>query len=61
MGKLIAFAFDYCGLTVYSSGGVRGIIELRILRAILAEVGHSIPIQELFDLVYGTSTGSIGN
>ncbi|KAI9883473.1 MAG: hypothetical protein M1823_004763 [Watsoniomyces obsoletus] len=40
-------------------GGVRGVIELRILKKVLKEVGHDIPIQELFDLVIGTSTGGI--
>ena len=39
------------------SGGVRGIIELVILQKILDEVGFDIPIQELFDLAIGTSTG----
>ncbi len=39
------------------SGGIRGIIELTILRQIIEEVGHGIPIQELFDLAIGTSTG----
>ncbi len=32
-------------------------IELRILEKVAKEVGHGIPIQELFDLVIGTSTG----
>ena len=39
------------------SGGVRGILELKILQAILEEVGFGLPIQELFDLAIGTSTG----
>jgi len=38
-------------------GGVRGIIELVILEAILGKVGHGIPVQELFDVIVGTSTG----
>ncbi|KAE8443409.1 hypothetical protein EG329_001890 [Mollisiaceae sp. DMI_Dod_QoI] len=40
-------------------GGVRGIVELTILKAIMEKVGHNIPIQELFDVVVGTSTGGI--
>lgn len=40
-------------------GGIRGIIELRILKEVVAEVQHDIPIQELFDIAIGTSTGGI--
>ena len=39
------------------SGGIRGILELMILQKVLDEVGFDIPIQELFDLAIGTSTG----
>lgn len=39
------------------SGGVRGVVELRILGELMREIGYQIPIQELFDLVVGTSTG----
>lgn len=39
------------------SGGIRGILELTILQKIVDEVGFDIPIQELFDLAIGTSTG----
>lgn len=42
-----------------SSGGVRGIIQLEILQSIAARVGHSIPIQELFDIIVGTGTGEL--
>jgi hypothetical protein len=38
-------------------GGVRGIIELAILREIEDRVGLGVPICDLFDLVVGTSTG----
>ena len=34
-------------------------MELYILDQLVEQVGHSIPIQELFDLVIGTSTGGI--
>jgi hypothetical protein len=39
-------------------GGVRGIIQLEILREIVKKVDYNIPVQELFDLVIGTSTGT---
>ena len=38
-------------------GGVRGIIELAILKEIEDRVGLGLPISDLFDLVVGTSTG----
>ena len=41
----------------HESGGIRGIIELAILQTIEDRVGHGLPIQELFDVVVGTSTG----
>ncbi|KAI6752499.1 hypothetical protein HG530_013868 [Fusarium avenaceum] len=40
-------------------GGVRGIVELLVLRQIERHVGYGIAIHELFDLVVGTSTGGI--
>ncbi|KAK0722843.1 hypothetical protein B0T26DRAFT_704224 [Lasiosphaeria miniovina] len=40
-------------------GGIRGIVELVILSEIQKTVGLGIPIQDLFDLVIGTSTGGI--
>lgn len=36
------------------SGGIRGIIELEILRAIELALGGKIPIQRFFDLIVGT-------
>ena len=36
------------------SGGVRGIIELEVLKAIETELGGKIPIQAFFDLIVGT-------
>lgn len=46
-------------LTASRSGGVRGILEILILAKIEREVGYDIPIQDLFDLVVGTSTGQL--
>ena len=37
-----------------SSGGVRGIIELEVLKAIETELGGRLPIQAFFDLIVGT-------
>ncbi|QDS72494.1 hypothetical protein FKW77_010061 [Venturia effusa] len=46
-------------LMALDGGGIRGIIELCILKRVVDAVGHNIPIQELFDLAIGTSTGGI--
>jgi patatin-like phospholipase/acyl hydrolase len=35
-------------------GGVRGIIELEVLRAIECSLGGKIPVQRFFDLIVGT-------
>ncbi|KAL8762431.1 MAG: hypothetical protein Q9184_001559 [Pyrenodesmia sp. 2 TL-2023] len=42
-----------------TSGGMRGILELEVLRAIELALGGKIPIQAFFDLIVGTSTGGI--
>lgn len=38
-------------------GGIRGIVELALLRALEKEIGLGVSISEMFDLVVGTSTG----
>lgn len=38
----------------FSSGGIRGIIELEILRAIEECLGHPFQIKHFFDLIVGT-------
>lgn len=43
----------FCVLTI-GSGGVRGIIQLKILEAIQKELGKDLKIQWFFDLVVGT-------
>ncbi|KAK1461915.1 hypothetical protein CCUS01_01505 [Colletotrichum cuscutae] len=49
-----------CSLADVSySGGVRGIVELHVLRAIERVFGERLPIQLFFDLIVGTSTGGI--
>ncbi|SMQ51120.1 unnamed protein product [Zymoseptoria tritici ST99CH_3D7] len=40
-------------------GGVRGVVELEILKHIERELGGRINVQSFFDLVVGTSTGGI--
>lgn len=40
-------------------GGIRGIVELEILRQIEQSLGVQIPVQAFFDLIVGTSTGGI--
>lgn len=53
MGKLRVNTVNVQHLTCHS-GGVRGIIELEVLRAIEAELGGKLPIQAFFDLIVGT-------
>ncbi|KAA8903651.1 hypothetical protein FN846DRAFT_779968 [Sphaerosporella brunnea] len=40
-------------------GGVRSVIQLRILSALEGHIGLGLPIQEFFDLIVGTSAGGI--
>ena len=40
-------------------GGIRGIVELEVLRATEQAIGGEIPVQAFFDLIVGTSTGGI--
>ena len=35
-------------------GGIRGIVELEVLRALEKSLGGRIPIQAFFDLIVGT-------
>jgi patatin-like phospholipase/acyl hydrolase len=39
-------------------GGIRGIVELSLLKALQDEIGLSLPFGEMFDLIVGTSTGT---
>jgi patatin-like phospholipase/acyl hydrolase len=41
-------------LLIPDSGGIRGIVELEVLRAIQKVVGDGIPIRAFFDLIVGT-------
>ncbi|KAI5209202.1 FabD/lysophospholipase-like protein [Aureobasidium subglaciale] len=52
---------EHAGIRVLclDGGGMRGIIELEILRVIEKALGGNIRIQTFFDLIVGTSTGGI--
>ena len=58
---------EFAGIRVLTldGGGIRGIVELEILRAIESRInvgsvgGRFIPVQRFFDLIVGTSTGGI--
>lgn len=52
---------ELAGVRVLSldGGGMRGIVELEVLREIEKALGDKIPIQAFFDLIVGTSTGGI--
>ena len=59
--QVIQLKPHYAGIRMLTldGGGVRGIIELRILRAIEKELGDGFRIQRFFDLIGGTSTGAL--
>ncbi len=59
MGRLHAQHEPQNSILTLSSGGIRGIVELAILSRIEKVIGLGIPIQDLFDLVIGTSTGTV--
>jgi len=41
-------------------GGIRGIVEIAVLKAIHTSVGlEPLPVKALFDLIVGTSTGKM--
>lgn len=40
-------------------GGVRGIVQLEVLRAIEQAIGGHLPIQAFFDLIVGTGSGGL--
>lgn len=50
-----------CGVRVLTldGGGIRGIVELEILKYIEKELGGGVNVQSFFDLIVGTSTGGI--
>jgi hypothetical protein len=56
MGKLTTTISSYCHPITYtfSRGGIRGIVELEILRLIENVWGGGLRIQDFFDLIVGT-------
>lgn len=57
----VTYKPDHVGVRILSldGGGMRGIMELEVLRAIEKALGGNIRIQSFFDLIVGTSTGGI--
>ncbi|KAF3039476.1 hypothetical protein E8E12_000358 [Didymella heteroderae] len=57
----VRFKPEHAGVRLLSldGGGMRGIVELEVLRAVQKQLGDQIPIQAFFDLIVGTSTGGI--
>ncbi|RYP02992.1 hypothetical protein DL764_005446 [Monosporascus ibericus] len=41
------------------AGGIRGIVQLQVLKAIERVLGPKLPIQHFFDLMVGTGTGGV--
>ncbi|KAK8015171.1 hypothetical protein PG990_008467 [Apiospora arundinis] len=60
-GFVIPIAPPFSGVRVLclDGGGVRGIAELQVLKAIEKELGSDLHIQDFLDLIVGTSTGGI--
>ena len=52
---------DGAGVRILSldSGGIRGIVQLEVLRAIQLALGGHMPVQWLFDLMVGAGTGGL--
>lgn len=52
---------EYSGVRILTldGGGVRGVIELKMLAAVEKALGGRIPVQRFFGLVGGTSTGGL--
>ncbi|GAB1318162.1 FabD/lysophospholipase-like protein [Madurella fahalii] len=59
--QIVRFKPKSAGVRVLSldGGGVRGIVELEILKQIELTLGGRLPIQAFLDLIVGTSTGGL--
>jgi patatin-like phospholipase/acyl hydrolase len=59
--RTIVLKPDYAGVRILclDGGGIRGIVELEVLRQIEKYLGGRLSIQSFFDLIVGTSTGGI--
>jgi len=47
-------------LLCVDGGGTRGVIPLEFLTLLQENVGSDYPLQDLFDLAFGTSSGKVG-
>ena len=58
---LVKFKPAGAGVRILSldGGGIRGIVQLEVLRAIEQSLGGYLPIQSFFDLIVGTGTGGM--
>ncbi|KAH9908286.1 hypothetical protein F4778DRAFT_716781 [Xylariomycetidae sp. FL2044] len=59
--QTISLKPDMAGIRLLclDGGGIRGIVELEVLKQIELYLGGRIPIRSFFDLIVGTSTGGI--
>ena len=48
---------DICRLLALDGGGAKGFYTLGVLKELEAMIGH--PLYQTFDLIFGTSTGSV--
>jgi patatin-like phospholipase/acyl hydrolase len=54
MGTVTLEKRSLCVIANDDRGGVRGVVELEVLREIERYIGGHIPIQAFFDLIVGT-------
>ena len=54
MGKVLVKFVRYLHEANRNSGGMRGIVELEVLKAIERQLPAGIPIRSFFDLIVGT-------
>lgn len=59
--KVIKYKPQQAGIHVLAldGGGVRGVVQLEILRGIEQALGNQLPVQAFFDLIVGTGTGGL--
>lgn len=53
-GRVRCLRFSIRVMLIFCSGGIRGIVELVVLREIEHELGQNFRIQDFFDLIVGT-------
>ncbi|KAK4504134.1 hypothetical protein PRZ48_005049 [Zasmidium cellare] len=58
---VIKFKPPGAGVRILSldGGGIRGVVQLEVLRAIEQALGSHLPVQSFFDLIVGTGTGGL--